>query len=262
MTLGARVFGEMTHFVWPILFGVALVAGTWITEHRCEDRPMARKTCLLAIVGGMLGARIWYSAQYGPGSSGMSSYGFVTGAVIVAVLCWKLRGDGSKMGDLPDAAAPAVLLGAALVRVGCFIHGCCYGKPSGVAWAITYGPSTPAYKSQLSQGLIQIFAPSSLPVHPTQLYEAFFAIALSAAFLLGGRSLRLPRHGLFLLTAALYAAFRFFLEFLRGDSGGLHLGPLTFAQCTSVAVLLVALALMSSRIRAERPAKGPEVEAA
>ncbi len=251
----------MTRFVWPIMFGVAVVAGMWITEHRSKDRSLARKTCLLAIVGGMLGARVWYSAQYGLGSSGMSSYGFVTGAVIVAALYWKLHGGGSKMGDLPDAAAPAILLGAALVRVGCFIHGCCYGKPSDLPWAVTYGPSTPAYNSQLGEGLIHAFVPSSLPVHPTQLYEAFFAIALSAALLLGGRSLRLPRHCLFLLTAALYSAFRFQVEFLRGDSGGLHLGPLTFAQASSVVILMVALALMTWRIRVERPAKGREAEA-
>ncbi len=252
----------MTRFVWPIMFGVAAVAAMRITELRSEDRSLARKTCLLAIVGGMLGARVWYSAQYGFSSSGMSSYGFVTGAVIVAALYWKLHGGGSKLGDLPDAAAPAILLGAALVRVGCFIHGCCYGKPSDLPWAVTYGPSTPAYNSQLSEGLIHPFAPSSLPVHPTQLYEAFFAIALSAALLLGGRTFRLPRHCLFLLTAALYAAFRFLMEFLRGDSGGLHLGPLTFAQASSVVVLVASLALMSWRIRIERSVNGQETEAA
>jgi prolipoprotein diacylglyceryltransferase len=43
---------------------------------------------------------------------------------------------------------------------------------------------------------------------------------------------------------ALYAAFRFFIEFVRGDAGGIHIGPLTFAQATSTLVLLAALALM------------------
>ncbi len=87
-------------------------------------------TCLLGTAGGILGALAWYSAQYGLGSSGMSSWGFVAGAVIVAVLYSRLHDRRWQVGNLPDAVAPAILLGAALVRIGCLIHGHRYGKPS------------------------------------------------------------------------------------------------------------------------------------
>jgi len=241
----------MTRFVWPAMFGVAVLTGTWITEHRSKNRALARKGCLFGLTGGILGARAWYSAQYGIGSSGMSCYGFIAGVVVVGALYWRFHAGRTPMGDVPDAAAPAILLGGALVRIGCFIHGCCYGKPSNLPWAVSYGPATPAYRSQLDQALIQDFAPSSLPVHPTQFYEALFAAALGVIMLIMGRNLRLPRHCLCLLTVALYAVFRFFVEFIRGDAGGFYIGPLTFAQATSVIVLATALAVMSWRIRVE-----------
>ena len=251
----------MTRFAWPIMFCVAAVVAMRITELRSADRALARKTCLFAIAGGILGARGWFSAQYGLGASGMSSYGFAMGAVLVAVLYRRLRLGRWDIGDLADAAAPAILMGAALVRVGCFIHGCCYGKPSDLPWAVSYGPSTPAYASQLKLGVISGAAASSLPVHPTQLYEGFFVAALCGAVLAKGRSLPLPRYCVFLLSVALYATFRFFVEFIRGDAGGFRFGPLTFAQTTSLAVLVAAVWLMAWRFSAERRVRAREATA-
>ncbi len=240
----------MTRFVWPALFGAALIVGMWITERRSEDRSLARKTYFLGAWGGIIGARLWYSAQYGLWSAGMSFWGFVIGATLAISLYRRFHFGRWQTGDFPDAVAPALLFGDALVRVGCFIHGCCYGRVSGLPWAITYGPSTPAYETQLGQGLINPLASSTLPIHPTQIYEALFAAGL--AFLLMRRTLRLPRHFAFLLAVALYAAFRFLLEFVRGDSGGLNLGPLTFAQATAVGMLLASLAVIWWRTSVRR----------
>ena len=249
----------MTVFVWPALFGVALVAGMWITERRSEDSSFARKTYLLGIWGGIIGARAWFSAQYGLGSAGMSFWGFVFGAALAVSLYRRVGRGHWHLTDFPDAVVPAILLGGALVRVACFLQGCCFGSVSGLPWAVSYGPFTPAYESQLRQGFIDGSASSSLPVHPTQLYEALLGAGLFLTFLLTRRTLRLPRHFVFLLTVALYAVFRFFLEFVRGDSGGRHFGPLTFAQVTSMAMLLVALALICRRIpMPQQPTPGTE----
>lgn len=232
----------MTRFVWPVAFGVAVLIGMWITERRSEDRSLARKTYLLGIWGGFLGARAWFSAQYGLWSAGMSVWGFLFGAAIAVTLYRRLHFGRWQTGDFADAVTPAVLVASALMRVGCFLRGCCYGDVSNLPWAVSYGPSSPAYQAQLGQGLIHHLASSSLPVHPTQLYEALFGVVL--AFLLTRRAVRLPRHFLLLVAAASYAVFRFFLEFLRADSGGRHVGPLTFAQGTSAAILLISLAIM------------------
>ena len=232
----------MTRVLWPAVFGVALLVGMWITERRSQDRSVARKTYLFGVWGGFLGARAWFSAQYGLSSAGMSFWGFVMGATLAVVLYRRFHFGHWQMWDFPDAVAPALLLGDAVVRIGCFLHGCCYGKVCDLPWAVTFGPSDPAYHTQLGQGLIDRFAASSLPVHPTQLYEALFAAGL--ALLLINRGSRLPRHFSFLLAMALYAVFRFFLEFVRGDSGGAHVGSLTFAQATALGMLLASLGLM------------------
>jgi phosphatidylglycerol:prolipoprotein diacylglycerol transferase len=172
----------------------------------------------------------------------MSVWGFMLGAALTASLYRRVRFGRWETGDFADAVAPAVLVASALMRVGCFLRGCCYGEPSGLPWAITYGPLSPAYHNQLRQGLIGNLAPSSLPVHPTQLYDALFLLGL--AFLLTRGVVRLPRHFLLLVAAASCALFRFFLEFVRADSGGAHLGPLTFAQATCIGILLASLAFM------------------
>lgn len=248
--------------VWPALFAVAVVAGMWITERRSDDRALARKTYLLGIWGGILGARVWFSAQYGVWANGMSFWGFVVGATLAVAFYRRWHSGRWEVGDFPDAAAPALLLGAAVVRVGCFLNGCCYGKPSDLPWAVAYGPSSPAYHGQLRAGFIDAFASSSLPVHPTQLYEALFDSGLVLAIVVAPGRTRLPRHFLFLLAVAVYATFRFFLEFVRGDSGGLTFGVLTFAQASSLAIALGALALMwRGSAVVQKPVTGIEGEA-
>jgi phosphatidylglycerol:prolipoprotein diacylglycerol transferase len=72
---------------------------------------------------------------------------------------------------LADAAAPGVAVGVVVVRLGCYGRGCCFGTPSDAFWAVAFPPGSPPHLTQLTAGKVQLFA-SSLPVHPTQLYEA------------------------------------------------------------------------------------------
>lgn len=67
-----------------------------------------------------------------------------------------------------DALAPALLGSLALGRVGCFLAGCCYGKPTELPWAMHFPSLPPQF--------------GSLGAHPTQLY-LFLALAASAAVL-------------------------------------------------------------------------------
>ena len=141
--------------------------------------------------------------------------------------------------------APALALGGAFLRVACFWIGCNFGKPSGLPWAVTYGPEDPAFRKQLSTGLIAVDAPTSLPVHPTQLYESA-ALLAAAVLLLCAPRLLFPRRRpgeLFLIGVLYYSVFRFLVEFIRDDAGGVFLGPLTFAQGTSLLALGIVLVL-------------------
>lgn len=163
--------------------------------------------CMLS---GLLGARALYVATH-PGESfftpekgGFSLFGGFVPAFFtaIALLRWK---------KLPvlryaDALAPALPFSVALIRLGCFFQGCCYGAPFDGAWGITF------------TRLDGVVPPALLgkPLHPTQLYEFFFLLALALITLWAGGKAKV--HGILAtFTVLAYCVFRFVVDFHRGD---------------------------------------------
>ena len=119
--------------------------------------------------------------------------------------------------------------------------GCCFGRPTSVAWAITF--RNPA---ALPQG-----TPLGVPLHPTQLYEAG-AEALILAFLLAFERRGRPFPGrTFWSYLLLYGISRFIIEFYRGDSRGLVFDVLSTSQFVSI--LLVPLSIVMLVVLSRRP---------
>jgi phosphatidylglycerol---prolipoprotein diacylglyceryl transferase len=110
---------------------------------------------------------------------------------------------------LADVAAVALPIGHALGRVGCFLGGCCYGRPTSSPLGVLFtAPGTPAAEACLLHG----------PIHPVQLYEAAGLLAIAGAIALAARRWRgRPPGALFLLYVSLYALLRLGTEALRGD---------------------------------------------
>ena len=130
-----------------------------------------------------------------------------------------------------DRLAPYLALAHAVTRIGCFMAGCCYGRPSPEGWGVVFPPGSHA---ALHYG--------GVPVWPVQLMEA---ACLFALYLL--LSLLPERHRLIGYCAG-YGAARFVLEFFRGDIRG-RVGVLGLSQPQAFALLMViaALALLASR---------------
>ena len=135
-----------------------------------------------------------------------------------------------------DAAVPAVALGYAVARIGCFLNGDDFGIVSSVPWAVQFPPGTEAYAAHLNRGLIEFGASLSLPVHPTQLYHS--AAGLFLFFLLtrwqgswSGSRLALAMAG--------YGLLRFIIEWFRGDVSPV-LGPFHASHLFSLAFILGA----------------------
>lgn len=131
-----------------------------------------------------------------------------------------------------DFVAPYVALTQAFARVGCFLSGCCYGEACALPWAVRFPQTAGA-------------------VHPTQIYEVIYDLALFAWLLARHRSAR-PRRALFegetgLLYFLLYALGRFLIEFVR-DPGLGWLG-LTLNQWISAGIMVVALVFLKVRQR-------------
>lgn len=144
-----------------------------------------------------------------------------------------------------DLCGPAIALGQAIGRVGCFMAGDDYGSPTGVPWAVRFTDPDAANVGG---------APLGVPLHPVQLYESLVCLVL---FVLLVRLLRHKRFDgqVILAYTVLYAAARFVLEIFRGDSdrGFVLNGALSTSQFIAVLLAPTAIVLWGILSARSRP---------
>jgi phosphatidylglycerol:prolipoprotein diacylglycerol transferase len=193
-------------------------------------------------IGGLAGAKIaWTLENLGTAPAtdllfsrgGLSWFGGLIGGLTVGLLM--LRRMRLPLIAALSAAAPALAVGHAIGRVGCFLVGDDYGQPTTLPWGVAFPKGLP---------------PTLDRVHPTQLYECFGLLILMALLI------RWRRHGTrddvvlgrYLLLAGLL---RFSIEFIRVDR---HvLGPFAVAHIISAGVAIAGLTLL---VRARTLARG------
>lgn len=205
------------------------------------------------MVSGVAGSRIAYVIEHWKAEfvarpldiiridqGGLMFYGgFILAVLVFAGWCLWRKEHPLALGDLLCVAIP---LGHAFGRIGCFFYGCCYGKLSESAVAVAFPRGSPAWYEQLNAGLIGSTATQSLPVLPTQLFEAAANFALFVVLFFVFRRFRRGTTALYLIG---YALIRFGMEVLRGDPRA-AIGPFSISQTISLA-LLVAGVLLSWR---------------
>ncbi|MEJ7891922.1 MAG: prolipoprotein diacylglyceryl transferase family protein [Solirubrobacteraceae bacterium] len=222
-------------------FGLSFVICGMVLSRRLRElgKPVdyAYEIVFSALVGGLIGARLWYVAEHTDalsedffgtlfGGSGLTWYGGALGGA-AAVLLWAKRKDMFGLGLL-DLAAPALALGYAGGRVGCQLSG---DGDYGEAWD---GPWAMAYPD----GVV----PTDEAVHPTPVYETL-AMGVTALVLWHLRDRFAPGR-LFALYLVLAGLERFLVEFVRRNSPAL--AGLTTAQLVSL-VMLAAGAIWLAR---------------
>lgn len=182
---------------------------------------------------------------------GRAAYGgLLFGAAAAAVYLRRAR---QPLAPFFDRVSVGTGISFALVRVGCFIAGCDYGVPTALPWAVRFPPGSLAALEHVRRGFVPPGAPS-LPVHPTQIYEACLGLVGAAGASLWLRRGR--RDGTaFTVFVAVYALGRFAIELVRGDNNRGHVLALSTAQWVSIAILIaLAARLALIRIRAaQRP---------
>lgn len=226
----------------------AIVAGCLLTLLLCRRRGVpldtAQDLLFWGVLSLLLGAKALYYLQFGWANHtwwellqhGFSLYGGLLGLLAAWLIHHRIR--PFPLGLFLDCATPGLALGLALGRVGCFLAGCDGGRLCGLPWGVRFPPDADAFAFQVSRDMITRSARLSLPAHPTQLYEAVFAVTVLNVALLWLK--RDPRPGSVFLTGTMsYAAYRFFTEPIRVDLGGLHPFGLTFASFFSLVVLAV-----------------------
>jgi phosphatidylglycerol:prolipoprotein diacylglycerol transferase len=197
---------------YGLLVALGMVLAALFAQHDAAGLGISKDTfwdlALWIILGGMLGARLAYVAvtwqEFAHDwagiirvwDGGLVFYGGFVGGVVSGA--WFIHRHKLPFWKFADVAAPYVPLAHTFGRLGCFFAGCCYGRES------------------RSWGLVFPALGDNIPHLPTQLYEAGFN-ALLFLFLFLRRKQARPAGRLFWLYVGLYAAWRFGVEFFRGD---------------------------------------------
>lgn len=241
---------------YGIMLMVGFLVGGWLMDHDLKERKLrhdyAADMTVAAVIGGVLGAKLWYVAATGELGSllsrgGLVWYGgFIGGVAVVLLNGWRLK---VPMQWTMEVTAPALAAAYALGRVGCFLVGDDYGIPTTLPWGVKFPQGLPPTTAEALARDFQVplqagISPETvLAVHPTQLYET---IAMIAVFMLLWR-LRRHRNGtgwLFGLYLVLAGSERLLVEFVRAKSDRL-VGPLTLAQLTALTIILVGGVLIT-----------------
>jgi phosphatidylglycerol:prolipoprotein diacylglycerol transferase len=215
-------------------------------------------------VGGIVGAKVYYAILYHSwrllfDRSGLVWYGgFLLGA---AAVLFTMRHRRLPAWPVLDAAVPALALGYAIGRIGCFLVGDDYGRPTSLPWGVAFPVGLPPTTAGSLRDNFHASLPASLPdgalvrVHPTQVYETLICLAIWAiAVRLLRRQVASDRLGgswagsTALPILGLLAIERFLVEILRAKDDR-FLGPFTLAQAISLLVLVVVGSLWLARRR-------------
>lgn len=223
---------------------LALLVACWLARKEAKKKNyelyQIDTFIFLAITGGMVGARLYYvlfnSSYYLENpyrimqvwKGGLAIHGGLIGGLLAAIwFCWRKK---LKFWRLVDTFTPALILGQAVGRVACFLNGDAYGKPTNLPWGVTF-------THPLS------FAPKNISLHPTQLYQLAWNLAVFGLIYSFRRRVKYEGE-LFLIYAILYSLGRFFIESLRGDQLVFNFFALTISTARSMSVLTIVSVLI------------------
>ena len=241
---------------YGVLVAIAFLVALWIAS-RLGKRSGLRSELVVNLgiycaLMGMLGAKIFmilfdlpfFIAHPGDifSRATLQAAGVFQGGLALAIIFAALytRHFGMPWLLTADAFAPAIAIGHAIGRLGCFAAGCCWGVACDRPWAVTF---TNPDANQL------VGTPLFRPLHPTQLYEAFAEAAVFA--FLYWRFAKPHRTGdIIALYLIVSSALRFIIEFYRFHEQALPFGmPFSITQWISLALIVVGAGILWARPR-------------
>lgn len=205
---------------------------------------------MTSAICGVLGARIVYVLQnwdkefaanpllaFELWKGGLVFYGGLILAII-GLGIYALR-KKEKILSLFDFCAVLVPLGHAFGRVGCFFHGCCFGGTCDSPLGVRFPRLSPPWIHQVQTEVISQYSLQSLPVWPTQLFEAAGCLILAVGLWFCYRKLRTFAGLTCGVYCIAYAILRFIIECMRDDPRGATFLTLSFSQMISIGLILL-----------------------
>ena len=256
-------YGRISVPTYGVLVAAGMIVGLVVTGRLARrqglDPDKVWNLGILAVFSAIVGAKLllivndlrWYAAHpreifsLGTLQAGGVFYGGLVAAILVSL--WYLRRNQMPALKTCDVFAPGIALGHAIGRLGCFAAGCCWGRATGLPWAVTF---TNPLAAQL------VGTPLGVPLHPTQIYEALVELANFGVllWLLQRKKFDGQIIGSYMF---LYGFARFFLEFLRGDP---ERGRVLGGQLTGTQLISILLVIAAGVLWLRRPA--PQVQVA
>ncbi len=230
--------GQFTIYSYGFFLAIAFLVSFFIVRSELKRKglkqDMSYDLILLAMVGGIIGARLTFVVDNlgyylrnplaiiglsREGFSGLVFLGGLAGGTITVLIyiLWKKI----PAWKISDIAAPALAIGAAITRIGCFFNGCCYGEVTTLPIGVNF---------------------FDLPRHPTQIYHSAYNLVIFT--ILWGIKDKVENDGfLFWLYILLYSIFRFIVEFLRVNPDVLWI--LSRTQIATTVMFIVALIVLA-----------------
>jgi phosphatidylglycerol:prolipoprotein diacylglycerol transferase len=227
---------------YGVIVAASFLLALWLSEREAVrkglDPGLVRDFALYALLGGIVGARLYFVAFSDPGyflsrpweilavwHGGLGIIGALAGGFLAAL--WYCRAKGLSFWRLADVLAPGIIAGQTIGILACLATGDSFGRPTDLPWAITY--TNP-----------RAMAPLNVPLHPVEVYEmAAYALVFVTIWSLRKR---ISTDGLlFLVYLAGYGTARIVVELFRGHPTMLA-GGVPAAQVFGAALLLCAIA--------------------
>jgi phosphatidylglycerol:prolipoprotein diacylglycerol transferase len=228
--------GDFEVTTFGVMVAIGALVGMWLFDRESRRSGLPEKAvnaAAVGVIGGLLGAKLLWTIEFSGTDSvsnlffsrgGLSWFGGFLGGVGSGL--WMLRHDRVPVAPALAAATPALAIGQAIGRIGCFLVGDDYGRPSGLPWAVAFPQGLP---------------PTMVRVHPTQLYESL-ALAVVAWALLRWRRRGVSDASVIGRYFVLAGAIRFAIEFIRINRR--IVGPLTLAQMLALSAIAVGILAM------------------
>lgn len=234
--LGIKVYGYGTMIAIGIL--AALLLLNYRVKNKSYNEDDIFNMSIIAIISGVIGGKLLYiiteikSVLSDPSvlkdiGNGFVIYGaIIGGALAVYLFCKKKRWKVLKMFDI---AIPSIPLAQGFGRIGCFLAGCCYGKPTKLPIGVEFTNSP-----FVSAGVVR---------HPTQIYSAIFDFLLAIFLLWYDRKERKDGR-VFSAYVIIYGIGRIIVEFFRDDPRG-AVGLLSTSQFISLFTIVIGIIIFN-----------------
>jgi phosphatidylglycerol:prolipoprotein diacylglycerol transferase len=216
--------GRFEIHAYGVMLAISFLLGIYWAIRRAQKRDLDRNAVmdisLLVVFCALIGSRALYVFTHmyefksnwldtinpfpstgGVGISGLTMLGGVVLSIIaIVVFCWIKKINIFK---LCDTVAPAFALGIFITRIGCFLNGCCFGKPCDLPWGVVFPRYSPA------GSMLQ-----NIHLHPTQIYSSLYGAVILIILVLLDRKKRFDGFltSIFLM---LYGMSRFLVNYVR-----------------------------------------------